>query len=166
MILNISRIIDRFFRDFPQTIEGITQMSAGAALFLVKPIDVNGVAQPVQIFDGATQAFRQATAADFAVQTEYLVNSAITPGNGVAVLTKVSAGAYTLVGPTTAQEGSILTISSATAFAHTVTYTAGFNGGSTASDVATFGGAIGDQFTIRAQKGIWVVQTKTNVTIA
>ena len=31
----------------------------------------------------------------------------------------------------------------------------GFNGGSTASDVATFGGARGDSFTITAYQGVW-----------
>ena len=42
----------------------------------------------------------------------------------------------------------------------------GFNAGGTASDVGTFGGAIGDGIMIRAQAGKWLVITKTNVTLA
>ena len=42
----------------------------------------------------------------------------------------------------------------------------GFNAGGTASDVGTFGGAIGDGIMLRAQAGKWLVITKTNVTLA
>jgi hypothetical protein len=73
-------------------------------------------------------------------QTDYLTDGAIAITNGTAVLTKGSAGAYTLAAPTAAQAGTRLRITSQTAFAHVVTATGLlFDGAeSTGDDTATF----------------------------
>jgi len=72
--------------------------------------------------------------------------------------------AMTIIDPTRAQDGMIMTIYAVNASAHTVTYTAGFNGGTTARDVATYGGAIGDNMVLWANAGTWWVQSTRNVT--
>lgn len=93
-------------------------------------------------------------------------DGAITIKSGVVFITKGTAAAITLASPTTADNGKQLTIISTTAAAHTVTYTAGFGGGTTARDVATFGGAINDSFVIVAYNGVWYAQNTRNVTFA
>ena len=82
-------------------------------------------------------------------------DGAITIAHGTVVITKATAAALTIANPPVDLDGAVLNIVAATAAAHTVTYTAGFNGGSTASDVATFGGAKGDSFTVVAYQGVW-----------
>jgi hypothetical protein len=76
-----------------------------------------------------------------------------------------SATALTLPDPSTADNGALLVVVARTAQAHTVTNTTGFNGGSTASDVATFGGAIGDSIMCIADDGQWNVLNLRNVTL-
>lgn len=100
--------------------------------------------------------------------TAYAVDGAITAAGGIAALTKGSAGAYTLAAPVAGtDDGAVLRIISRTAFAHTVTQASpGFNGGGAASDVATFGGAVGDNMVVIADNGKWLVQTLRNVTLA
>ena len=77
-------------------------------------------------------------------------------------------GAATIADPTaTTDDFKILTIISATAQAHTLTYaTTGFNAGGSGTDVGTFGGAKGDGLTLVAYQGVWYVMNKTNVTLA
>ena len=100
-------------------------------------------------------------------QLVYPANGALTIQSGTHLLTKAGVDAMTLAAPSTAQNGTRLRIISTTAQAHTVTQTTpGFNNGSTASDVATFGGAIGDNFTVEAYNGIWYVMSLRNVTLA
>lgn len=99
-------------------------------------------------------------------QNAYGASGAITIQTGTVLLTKAGVGAMTLAAPSTAQNGTRLRIVSTTAQAHTVTQTTpGFNNGSTASDVATFGGAIGDNFMIEAYNGVWYVLGLRNVTL-
>jgi len=100
-------------------------------------------------------------------QVLYSASGALTIQTGTHVITKSSAaGVMTLAAPSTAQNGVQMRIISRTAQAHTVTNTTpGFNGGSTASDVATFGGAIGDNFFIEADNGVWLVHVLRNVTL-
>jgi hypothetical protein len=94
-------------------------------------------------------------------------DGAITIKDGVVTSTKAGVCAMTLAAPTPGDDdGKILKIYSATAQAHTVTAAGGFNAGGTASDVATFGGAIGDGLTVVAWLGAWYVLASTNVTIA
>lgn len=101
------------------------------------------------------------------VVTAYASDGALTIADGVAKLTKATAGAYTIADPTAAQEGTVMIITSQTAAAHTVTYsTTGFNGAGTSGDVATFGGAIGDCLVIVAINAKWNVISAKNVTLA
>lgn len=79
---------------------------------------------------------------------------------------KAGVCAMTLAAPTTAQDGLQVTILSNTANAHTVTYTAGFYGDTTSSDVATFAAKVGASMTIKAQAGKWGVVALANVTLA
>ena len=94
-------------------------------------------------------------------------DGAITIQTGTVVITKGTACALTLGTPTTAQNGTIIRIISATAAAHTVTATTiGFNAADAAGDVGTFAAAIGNNLTVVAYGGEWLVTSNTNVTFA
>jgi hypothetical protein len=87
---------------------------------------------------------------------------------GTVILSKGTAGAYTLALPTAGtpdeggQDGLEIQILSNTAEAHVVTTSAnGYNG---ADDTATFAAAIGNGFTVKANGGIWIVSASKNVT--
>lgn len=95
----------------------------------------------------------------------YTAAGAITIAPGVSFINGTTL-AMTLANPTVAQNGMMMTIIATNASAHTVTYTAGFNGGTTARDVATFGGAVGDNIVIFANGGVWWVVSTRNVTLA
>lgn len=89
------------------------------------------------------------------------------------VITKGTACAVTLPAPTAGKpdagghDGMTIRFVSTTAAAHTVTNSSpGFNNGSTASDVATFGAAIGNWFIVEAYNGIWYIVGALNVTAA
>lgn len=98
----------------------------------------------------------------------YSASGAIAEKNGTVFLTKAGVAAMTLSAPTaTSDDNKQLTIISTTAQAHTVNQASpGFNSGGAASDVATFGGAIGDSISLVAYQGVWYVESKTNVTLA
>lgn len=85
---------------------------------------------------------------------------------GVVNVVGAGALALTLPPPTKVDEGSILIITAGSAHAHTVTYSAGFNGAGASADVATFGGAIGDNIMLVAVSGVWRVVSVRNVTLA
>ncbi len=85
-------------------------------------------------------------------------------GAGYVMIGGGSATAVTLSAPNT--QGVELTFIATTAQAHTVTSALGFNAGGSGKDVATFGGAIGDTFTVFSYNGYWYVKTSTNVTLA
>lgn len=91
---------------------------------------------------------------------------AIPNQNSIIVLDKAGVAAMTLAGPAADQDGLEVTILSATAQAHTVTYTAGFYGDTTSSDVATFAAKAGASMTIIARGGTWGVKSLANVTLA
>lgn len=91
---------------------------------------------------------------------------AIPDQNTLVILNKAGVAAMTLADPSKAQDGLQLTILSATANAHTVTYTAGFYGDTTSSDVATFAAKVGASMTIVARGGVWGVVSLANVTLA
>lgn len=101
----------------------------------------------------------------YGVGTTYTASGAITVEPGIVTLNAGSALAMTLVDPTVAQNGMVMIIRSATAQAHTVTYTAGFNGGTTARDVATYS-VIGSTLIIMAINGNWCVISAATVAIA
>lgn len=72
----------------------------------------------------------------------------------VIYLNKATAAAMTLVGPATWQQNTLIIVST-TAAAHTITYTAGFYGNTTTSDVATAPATINAVLTLKAQQGTW-----------
>ena len=90
---------------------------------------------------------------------------AIPTQNTIAVINKAGVAAMTLAAPAADQDGLLLTILSASASAHTVTYTPGFYGDTTSSDVATFAAKVGASMTIVARGGTWGVQALSNVTL-
>lgn len=103
------------------------------------------------------------------VATTYAVDGAISKDPALLhVLTKGSAGAYTLAAPTAAQEGMILRIAAGSAQAHVVTATGllddGVTGGS--KNTATFGAFVGSSITLVAYNLKWIVLAKNVVTIA
>lgn len=97
-------------------------------------------------------------------------NGAITiPDGGIKLIPVTKAGvcAMTLGVPTTAQNGVILVFYSTTAQAHTLTVaTIGMNAGDGASDVGTFGGAIGDGIILTAYQGEWYILNNINVALS
>ena len=96
-------------------------------------------------------------------------NGAIASKAGLVMITKTgSLAALTLAAPTAGtDDGKMLTIVAATAFAHTVTNASpGFNNAGASGDVATFGGAIGDSMQVVAYNGRWHVFCVRNVTLA
>lgn len=94
----------------------------------------------------------------------YTSLGAITPQPGTVFVNGTTL-AMTIIDPTVAQNGMTMCIVSTNASAQTLTYTAGFNGGTTARDVATFGGAVGDNICVTAVSGVWWVISTRNVTL-
>lgn len=91
---------------------------------------------------------------------------AIPVQNTLVVLNGGAARAMTLAGPGKDQDGLTMTVLSASAHAHTVTYTAGFYGDTTSSDVITFAAKAGASFICIARGGTWGLLGLTNCTIA
>lgn len=91
---------------------------------------------------------------------------AIPVQNTLVVLNGGAARAMTLAGPGKDQDGLTLTVLNASAYAHTVTYTAGFYGDTTSSDVITFAAKAGASFICVARGGTWGLLGLTNCTIA
>jgi len=85
----------------------------------------------------------------------YAANGAIAIANGVHAITKGSAAAMTLAPPAAADEGTRITITARTAFAHTVTITEGLGGKGGSFDLMTFA-AVGDSITLLADNLHWV----------
>jgi len=87
--------------------------------------------------------------------------------NTVYLITKATACAITLAAPATkGTDGVWVTFLSATAAAHTVTYTPGCYGDTTSSDVATFAAKAGASMTAISYQGALGVQSLANVTLA
>jgi hypothetical protein len=98
----------------------------------------------------------------------YGASGAITPPtfDTIIFLDKATAAAMTLTSPTGATpDGTEVTIYSNTAAAHTITYTPGFNGDTTSSDVATFAATIGNSITLLSARGLWGVKCAAGVTL-
>lgn len=93
-------------------------------------------------------------------------DGAISPVAGEVVLTKGSAGAYTLAAP--ASDGFRLCITAGSAFAHVVTATALIHDGVTggAKGTMTFGAFVGSSIDLLAYDGKWHVVAKNVVTVA
>jgi hypothetical protein len=101
----------------------------------------------------------------------YSVNGAVDIGKLTSpktdiLMTKAGVLALTIASPTAAIDGYEVRFIASTANAHTLNYSAGFAGDTTASDIATFGGAINDSLTIVARNGTWAVVSANGVTVA
>jgi hypothetical protein len=88
------------------------------------------------------------------------------------ILTKGGAAAITLGAPVAGkpsaggQDGFQIKFIAGSAQAHVVTNASpGFNGGGSSKDVATFGGALGDQLSLEAYNGAWYIVSATNITL-
>lgn len=107
-----------------------------------------------------------------------LATGAINPNSQATyVITASSAGAYTIAAPSTGgvtsitpgfpSDGKIIIVSSATAFAHTITFPAGvLSDGVAAVTVATFGAAAGASLTLMAYAGTFLVISFNGVAFA
>lgn len=115
-------------------------------------------------------AIPQPMAPSWTVATYTVAGAIAIPTTKQNVYVKLSAGsgiALTLADPTAAQEGQEMLIQAEAAQAYTVSNAAGsgFNAGGAGTDVATFGGAIGDNFHIKAVGTKWNVILLRNVTL-
>ena len=134
-----------------EQLDGVTPGTAAASKALV--LDANKEARGAGIGNKVSAAS---------------ANGAITQKLGTIYITKGSAAALTIADPTaTDDDGCRLAIISTTAFAHTISNAAGsgFNAGGASSDVATLGGARGDNIVIEAYQGKWYVVSSVNVTL-
>ena len=83
------------------------------------------------------------------------------------IITKAGVAAMTLAAPTvTTDDGKVITITSGTAFAHTITATGLLNTGSDNVNVATFAAFAGASVTLQAYQGKWNVLTSTGTTFS
>lgn len=96
----------------------------------------------------------------------YTSAGALTIQPGVQFIGSGGALAMTLASPDKYMDGLVMVLQASTAQAHTVTYTPGFYGTTTSSDVATFGGAIGDNLVVYATGGVWRILSLKGVTVA
>lgn len=96
----------------------------------------------------------------------YVTAGALRIQNGTQNIGSSGGLSMTLAAPAVYQNGVTMLLFASTAQAHTVTYTAGFYGNTTSSDVATYGGAIGDFLVVQAVNGTWRVLSQKNITIA
>lgn len=82
-------------------------------------------------------------------------------------ITKATLAAITLISASAAQQGVKITFYGTVAAANTVTYTPGFNGDTTSSDVATFAALVGSTLTIQCgPSGLWAVIGQNGITLA
>lgn len=105
-------------------------------------------------------------APDDEVLVEYGVSGAIAvPSmNTIAVINKAGVAVMTLAAPSKAQDGMRLTVTSLTAFAHTVTATGLFKTGAATVNLATFAAFAGVGFSAVAVNGLWVITSNNVVT--
>jgi len=96
--------------------------------------------------------------------TDYTAAGAITIEPGTVWINGTTL-AMTIANPTTDQNGLEMCIMAANSSAHTLTYTAGFNGGTTARDVATWTAGIGNGMCIIARNGVWYTTLLLNVAL-
>lgn len=136
---------------------------------------IQGVGSPVVFGDGVdfppiAEAREVAVPPRKAEQVSYGTNDAIlVPEKDTTVLlTKATAGAYTLAAPPVGQDGIVITFISTTAAAHVVTATALYQDGVTggAKNAATFAAFVGAAMIVQSLKGTWTVVSLKGVTVA
>lgn len=97
----------------------------------------------------------------------YSADGAITVATQRAVLTKGSAAAMTLAAPTTAQNGTIVTITAGSDYAHVITSTGNILDGTTgANNTVTLAAFKGSSVTLMAYGQKWLVLSNQVATIA
>jgi len=107
------------------------------------------------------------TASSKSSVTEYSASGALTISHGCHVVTKTSAAAMTLAAPTTAQNGTIVTVMSSTAYAHTITCpSAIIVNGTSAYTVGTCAAVIGCTIRLIAYGGKWYQSGISGVTLS
>lgn len=82
------------------------------------------------------------------------------------VITKAGVAALTLAAPLAADNGVTITITSTTAFAHTLTATGLLQTGSASVNLATFAAFGGVSLTLKAYNLLWVVISQNGVTFS
>lgn len=128
------------------------------------------VAIPGHLYQCSDSAWVKYTAGGFqqfsaGASTTYILAGAITVKPGLTLIGSAGALSMTLAACTGSQQGMTMAIFASTAQAHTVTNTAGFNGGTTARDLATYGGSIGDGMVVQCWGLTWYVLANRNVTL-
>lgn len=95
-------------------------------------------------------------------------SGAVTPNtDGTYVITKAGVAALTLAAPTaTTSDGTILVITSNSAFAHTLTATGLLQTGTATVNLATFAAFAGATITLMAYQGKWNVISSTAVVLS
>lgn len=98
----------------------------------------------------------------------YTSDGALSKDSGLKVLSKTSAGAFTLAAPTAAEEGQQLILTAGTAFAHVVTATGLIHDGVTggAKNTWTSAAFVGSSLHLVAYNLLWHVVAKNLGTIA
>lgn len=159
---------DRLYYDTAETIKINKDFDNGRPFGIALEAVTSGASAVIRV--ALVDTFADANIA--ADETTVVADSAaiaIPTANNTYFITKAGVAALTIVDPTAGtHDGRELTFISATAQAHTLSNAAGsgFNAGGAGSDIGTFGGAIGDNITIVAYNGKWLVKDKTNVTLA
>ena len=94
-------------------------------------------------------------------------DGAITIASGIVAITKGSAAALTIAAPSS-QNGTRITITSTTDFAHVVTFTGGtlWDGTAGANTTATCAAVKGASITVVAYGALWFVESLNAVTCA
>jgi len=100
--------------------------------------------------------------------TAYAADGAITIQSGVAVLTKSTAGAYTLAAPSAAQEGTVIHIVAGTDAAHVITIasTSLLDGTATPKGKCTTAAYIGSGISVVAVNKKWLLLSNVAATLA
>jgi hypothetical protein len=147
----------------------IQRLSEGTGRVGALQIDqeTGGLAMGGKTYTGGADDLNKAVAARVAAAIN--ASGAVVAKQGKLVITKAGIAALTIANPVAGDDDfNVLEIVSVTAFAHTLDNSAGagFNAGGAGSDVATFGGAKGDNIRLLAYQGVWYVLAKTNVTLA
>jgi len=164
-------------------VDGEQMVQTGAAVGTVIPVQRGGKNGGVQSAHAILAMTQTGLATDWAGPqagwstnpaiykkqiVSYGASGAIAPptSDTLIFLNKATAAAMTLTSPSGAPDGIEVTIYSNTAAAHTVTYTPGFHGDTTSSDVATFAATIGNSFTMISSGGLWGLKCAAGVTFA
>jgi|SRR6185369_7800515 len=150
------------------TVIPVQRVGQGGSIVSAHPILASVVTGTATEFPPPQQGWPTNPALYKKVIVSYGASGAIVPptSDTIIFLDKATAAAMTLASPTGATpDGVEVTIYSNTAAAHTVTYTPGFNGDTTTSDVATFAATIGNSITLLSARGLWGVKCAAGVTL-